>query len=148
MFFFTQQHRCRSFWHIVLSRFLPILSQRNLCPPVLAHWTGTLHFLIGDETCALHIDETNVRLDTPSNQPGAGANVSRPGSGGAASGSGMPPQHTIQLTPQAFTQLIFGYRPVSWAIHSGQNSLPGEVLAVLTMLFPPDHAWIARSDWF
>ncbi len=133
----------------------------------LAHWTGNLHFLIGDETCALHIDETNVLLDSSSNQPsaatppaygrdesrtgvdsGAGDNASRPGGGGAASGSGVLPQHTIQLTPQAFTQLIFGYCPVSWAIQSGQNSLPGEVLAALTVLFPPDHTWIPRSDWF
>jgi len=133
----------------------------------LAHWTGTLHFLIGDETCALHIDETNVLLDASSNQPGAatpslykrdssrlgvdsgaGANASRSGGGEAASGSGEFPQHTIQLTPQAFTQLIFGYCPVSWAIQSGQNRLPGEVLAALTVLFPPDHTWIARSDWF
>ena len=133
----------------------------------LAHWTGTLHFLIGDETWALHIDETNVLLDAPPNQPsaatlpsyehdssrpgvdsGAGADVSRPGGGRAASGSEIRQQYTIQLTPQAFTQLIFGYRSVFWAIQSGQISLPDEVLAVLTMLFPPDHAWIARSDWF
>ena len=46
------------------------------------------------------------------------------------------------------TLIGVGYCPVSWAIQSGQNSLPGKVLAVLTMLFPPDHAWIARSDWF
>jgi predicted N-acetyltransferase YhbS len=149
----------------LMAAMLPQLQAR--WQHALAHWTGTLHFLIGDETCALHIDETNVRLDAPSNQPsaatspsygpdssrsgvdsGTGADVSRLGGGGAASGSVIVHQHTIQLTPQAFTQLIFGYHPVSWAIHSGQNSLPGEVLAVLTMLFPPDHAWIARSDWF
>ena len=149
----------------LMAAMLPQLQAR--WQHALAHWTGTLHFLIGDETCALHIDETNIRLDAPSYHPsaatspsygrdssrlevdsGARADVLRLGGGGTASGSEIRQQHTIQLTPQAFTQLIFGYRPVSWAIHSGQNSLPDEVLAVLTMLFPSDHAWIARSDWF
>ncbi|MDQ6645472.1 MAG: sterol carrier protein domain-containing protein, partial [Chloroflexota bacterium] len=55
---------------------------------------------------------------------------------------------TVQFTSQAFTQLAFGYLALDWAVRSAQNDLSADVLAVLAVLFPQGHAWIARSDWF
>lgn len=92
----------------------------------LACWTGVLRLVVGEEVTTLHIAGTGLSLD---DEPGDTA-------------------FTVQFTPQAFTQLAFGYRAVDWAVRSGQNDLSAEMLAVLAVLFPQGHAWIARSDWF
>lgn len=92
----------------------------------LARWVGVLRLVVGEEVATLHIAGTALSLD---DEPGDSA-------------------FTVQFTPQAFTQLAFGYRAVDWAVRSGQNDLSADVLAVLAVLFPQGHAWIARSDWF
>lgn len=47
-----------------------------------------------------------------------------------------------------FTQLLFGYRPVSWAAAQPEGQVPDDLLATLTVLFPPGKAWIPGSDVF
>ena len=54
----------------------------------------------------------------------------------------------VRLSPQRFTQLVFGYRPVAWTLQQGEQSPPDEVVTVLKVLFPYGHTWIPSSDWF
>jgi predicted N-acetyltransferase YhbS len=92
----------------------------------LSQWSGTLLLAVGDASCVLQIEGTELRLV---NQ----------GSGAA---------EAIHLTPELFTQVVFGYRSVAWAVqHSGQL-VNNELLAVLNVLFPLGHTWIPASDWF
>src|SRR5260370_31418142 len=108
----------------LMQAILPELQER--WRRALASWSGTLRLDVGEEVSMLRIDGSDLLL---SDEPAATA-------------------HTIQFTPQAFTQLAFGYRPVAWALRSRQNEVVADVIAVLALLFPPGHAWIARSDWF
>jgi hypothetical protein len=54
----------------------------------------------------------------------------------------------VQLSPQRFTQLMFGYRLVALILHQGEQSPPDELVTVLNVLFPYGHTWIPASDWF
>jgi len=53
-----------------------------------------------------------------------------------------------RLSPQVFTQLLFGYRPVSWAARQPGQQLPEPLLPLLCALFPPEHSFIPGSDDF
>ncbi|GHO94992.1 hypothetical protein KSF_050400 [Reticulibacter mediterranei] len=90
----------------------------------LAQWNGRVVLAIGDELCALHIDGRQITLGDPEHVT-----------------SGV---EAIQITPQAFTQLLFGYRSVAQTISNASD----EMLAVLSILFPTGHAWLASTDWF
>jgi GNAT superfamily N-acetyltransferase len=91
-----------------------------------AHWSGALAFAIGDEPFALDVSSAGIRLLEQ-----------------------IPAQAaTVALTPQAFTQMLFGYRPVTWALQPGGQSLPDDLLLALQTLFPPVQTWIAGSDDF
>jgi GNAT superfamily N-acetyltransferase len=90
----------------------------------LAQWHGRVILSIGGDLCVLHIDGRQITLGD-SEHVTAGIEA-------------------IQITPQAFTQLLFGYRSVAQAVPDTSD----ELLAVLSVLFPTGHAWLARSDWF
>jgi predicted N-acetyltransferase YhbS len=92
----------------------------------LAQWSGDISLLIGNEAFTIQIDGPTLRL---MEQPGTS-------------------QHTVKLTSQAFTQLIFGYRSANQGVAQEKQSLPGDVQAVLNILFPSGHAWIPSSDAF
>jgi predicted N-acetyltransferase YhbS len=91
----------------------------------LAHWSGSIALLVGDDACTLHLDGTRLRLID------AAENATR-----------------VRLSPQRFTQLVFGYRPVAFALRQESQSPPEAVVAVLNVLFPSGHTWIPASDWF
>jgi predicted N-acetyltransferase YhbS len=69
----------------------------------------------------------------------AGTDVPRPEAGG---------QMTVRLTPGAFTQLLFGFRPIWWIATQPGNVIPDAVRVVLETLFPSEPCWIANSDGF
>lgn len=92
----------------------------------LFHWSGKVFLTAGDESCILQIEDTELRLV---NQVIGAAEV-------------------IQLTPELFTQVMFGYRPVAWAVDQSGQLINSELLAVLNVLFPVGHTWIPASDWF
>lgn len=92
----------------------------------LAHWSGTISLLVGEETCTLRINGRDLSLI---DQPEATAEA-------------------IQLTPQLLTQLVFGYRPVTWMTQQTGQSFTSDLLSVLGVLFPVGHTWIPSSDWF
>jgi len=91
----------------------------------LAHWSGTISLMVGADTCTLQVDSTQLQL------------VDAPASG-----------IMVRLSPQGFTQLVFGYRPVAFILRQGEQSPPDTVVTVLKVLFPDGHTWIPASDWF
>jgi hypothetical protein len=54
----------------------------------------------------------------------------------------------LALTPQAFIQALFGYRPLASLIQQDKPPLSGDLATVLSILFPTGEAWRAPSDWF
>lgn len=58
------------------------------------------------------------------------------------------PAPVVRLTQQALVQLVFGYRPVAWLARQPGQSIPGELVPVLDVLFPVSQAWVAGTDSF
>jgi hypothetical protein len=54
----------------------------------------------------------------------------------------------LSLTPQAFTQAVFGSCPIGRVLQQRGHSLPSDLATVLTILFPTGRTWIPTSDWF
>ncbi|MDQ2715103.1 MAG: GNAT family N-acetyltransferase [Chloroflexota bacterium] len=92
----------------------------------LAHWSGDVSLVIGDEAFTLHIAGTHLHLsDAPD-----------------------PTAQALVLTPQAFTQAIFGYTPLASVLQQREQPLSNDLATVLTILFPSGQTWIPASDWF
>jgi predicted N-acetyltransferase YhbS len=92
----------------------------------LAHWSGEISFLVGEDSFTMRLDGPDLSLlDAP--------------------GSSAPP---LVVTPQAFIQAIFGYRPIVSLIQPGEPPLSSDLVTVLSILFPLGEIWIAPSDWF
>lgn len=92
----------------------------------LAHWSGDVSLAVGNESFTLRIAGTDLSLlDTPASTRDA-----------------------LALTPEAFTQVIFGYRPITSGIQPQKRPLPGALATVLTILFPSGQTWIPISDGF
>ncbi len=53
---------------------------------------------------------------------------------------------TVRLTSHVFLQLLFGYRPLMWAVHQPAQWIPAPLLPLLAILFPQEPAWVAGSD--
>jgi len=92
----------------------------------LSHWSGDVLLMVGDESCGLRIEGGEIRL---AEQPSGAAEV-------------------IQLAPEVFTQIVFGYRPIDEGIQRQGKVVSRELLDVLNVLFPGGHTWITASDWF
>ncbi|HSH80880.1 MAG TPA: GNAT family N-acetyltransferase [Herpetosiphonaceae bacterium] len=54
----------------------------------------------------------------------------------------------VRMSQEVFTQLLWGFRPVSWARTQPDQHLPPELMPVLEALFAPSDAWIPWSDSF
>lgn len=87
-------------------------------------WSGTLALTAGEATFVLQSEPTGIRLLD------------------CAAGAA----HAINLSPQVFVQLLFGYRPASWAAGQAGQQVPQDLVPLLTALFPPGCAWIAPTD--
>ena len=92
-------------------------------------WVGPFVLIVGDEICALDVRDDGVSLldSLPQNVPAA--SISQP----------------------FFTQLLFGYRPITYiAAHMAKvgHPIPSALLQALGVLFPPGHPWIPGSDAF
>jgi len=92
----------------------------------LAHWSGDISLVVGDEAFTLRIAGTDLQL---LDAPGTSA-------------------HALSLTPQAFTQVLFGYCPIARVMRQCEHPLPDGLATVLTILFPTGQTWIPTSDWF
>jgi hypothetical protein len=92
----------------------------------LLHWSGDINLAIGEEVYTLRISGRDLQVI---DQPGEAA-------------------HTVPLSPQAFTQSLFGYQPVARLVQHSTQPLANDLLTVLNALFPTGHTWIPVSDWF
>ena len=92
----------------------------------LASWSGTLAFAIDGEPFHLDIHGTQISISIPEEET----------------------SQVLHFSQQAFTQLLFGYRPIAWFLEEDETTVPLDVLSVLTILFPTEHAFITRSDDF
>lgn len=88
-------------------------------------WPGDLALQVGSDTLTLGYDGPTLRL-LKSNSPVV----------------------TARLTATVFTQLLFGYRPLAWALTEPEQDIPPAAQPVLAALFPARDFWIAASDRF
>ena len=54
----------------------------------------------------------------------------------------------VMMSQHVFTQVLFGYRPISWAAKQPGQSIAEDLHGVLGILFSATNAWIAGSDAF
>lgn len=92
-------------------------------------WVGPFILTVGDETCALDVRDDGISLlDTlPDNLP------------------------TVTITQQYFTQLLFGYRSITYIaarMAEAGHRIPAALLPALAIMFPPGHPWIPGTDAF
>ncbi len=92
-------------------------------------WVGPFILTVGDESSALDVRDDGISLldALPNNVP------------------------TVTITQQYFTQLLFGYRPITYIaarMAEAGHHIPAALLTPLTTLFPPGPPWIPGSDAF
>ena len=89
-------------------------------------WTGVLVLVVDKERCTLELSPSRLRLvDRLSSE-----------------------RQEVRCSQSVFTQLVFGFRPVSWAAIQAGQYVPGELVPILDVLFPHKQSWIAGSDYF
>ncbi|HEY4383065.1 MAG TPA: GNAT family N-acetyltransferase [Ktedonobacteraceae bacterium] len=59
-----------------------------------------------------------------------------------------PTSQNVMFSSQMFSQLIFGFRSLSWLLLQSGQQIPAKFIPVLNILFPLSQAWIAGSDSF
>jgi hypothetical protein len=91
----------------------------------LARWQGKILLAVNGEHMLLAVNGSQVALTVPADAADA---------------------YRVELTPQAFVQLFFGYRPL--AVLADLSSLPADAQSALAILFPVGHTWIPSTDWF
>jgi GNAT superfamily N-acetyltransferase len=93
----------------------------------LANWSGVLSFAIDGEPFSLDIEDAQLTLIDSADEQS---------------------DQFIHFSQQAFTQMLFGYRPVSWFLQDDETHLEPEVESALHILFPTGHTCIIRRDDF
>jgi predicted N-acetyltransferase YhbS len=115
---------CMVSFSAVVQSLLPLWQgrwQKQQC-----EWTGVFALVVDAESCTLELSPSRMRqVDRLSVE-----------------------EQEVRFSQQVFTQLVFGFRPVSWAaIQEGQH-VPDELVPILDVLFPHKQSWIAGSDYF
>lgn len=106
----------------LLQALLPLWQERLQRHTVA--WSGILALEVDNATCYLEVRSGTLRMrESPC------ANVD-----------------TVHLTSHVFLQLLFGYRPLMWAVDQPGQDLPAPLLPLLAILFPQEPAWIAGSN--
>jgi predicted N-acetyltransferase YhbS len=54
----------------------------------------------------------------------------------------------VQLTQTTFTSLLFGYRPVAWALRQPGQAIPPLLIPLIEQLFGPNRLFVPKSDEF
>ena len=89
-------------------------------------WTGVLALVVDEEKCAFELSPSSMLLvDNLSGE-----------------------EQEVRFSQQVFTQLVFGFRPVTWAALQAGQYIPDELIPILDVLFPHKQSWIAGSDYF
>jgi predicted N-acetyltransferase YhbS len=115
--------RMVSFSTLVQS-FLPLWQDRWQRHHI--EWSGVLVLVVNDERCNLELSPSRVWLiDHLTDE-----------------------EQEVSFSQQVFTQLVFGFRPVTWAAIQADQYIPDELIPILDVLFPHKQSWIAGSDYF
>jgi hypothetical protein len=70
----------------------------------LVHWSGAIALVVGEDTCTLRFDSTQLqRIESSESAT------------------------MVRLSPQRFTQLVFGYRSIALTLQQRGQSPPDEV---------------------
>lgn len=110
----------------LLRSLLPLWQQYWQERSRLVDWIGTLMLTVDDQTSFLEVTSSAISLtDMPSSPP-----------------------LQINFNANQFTQLIFGFRPISWALLQSGQQVPAEFIEVASILFPLSQTWVAGSDFF
>ncbi len=108
-----------------LFRSLPSLWQERLQRYKLV-WSGTFALTIDDSTCYFEVSSADIHIvEHASNHI-----------------------HEVKLSSQVFTQLLFGYRSITWAMHQPGQQIPNELIPLLSILFAQEPFWIPGSNSF
>jgi GNAT superfamily N-acetyltransferase len=89
-----------------------------------ATWSGRLALAVEEDVLPLAIDSGEIQL------------------------LDHPPENVItaRVSRQVLTQLLFGYRPITWAAGQPDQRIAPELLGILDVLFPAGNPWIAPTD--
>jgi predicted N-acetyltransferase YhbS len=110
----------------LLQSLLPLWQTYWQKRPHQMAWNGLIKLTIDGYTKFLEIKPTDIRIIDGS----------------------FPSAPEIMFSSRMFTQLIFGFRPLSWFLLQSGQRLSGELIEVLNVIFPLGQAWIAGSDHF
>lgn len=91
--------------------------------------SGTLAVTIDDESFLLGSDGVGIHLLDPMTSSSHAA-------------------RQVVMSQQVFTQVLFGYRPISWAAKQSGQSIPEDLHGALDILFSQTETWIPGSDAF
>jgi predicted N-acetyltransferase YhbS len=91
-----------------------------------SEWAGVLVLVVEEEKCAFELSPTGLLLLDRLSIEG----------------------HEVRFGQQVFTQLVFGFRPITWAALQVGQHVPDELIPILDVLFPHKQSWIAGSDYF
>ena len=115
---------CPAHMPTLLHALIPLWQERMQQHPLT--WSGMLALEVDNTTCYLEVRSGTLRMrESPST-----------------------PVETVRLTSHVFLQLLFGYRPLIWAVHQPAQWIPAPLLPLLAFLFPQESAWIAGSNSF
>jgi hypothetical protein len=91
-----------------------------------------------------------VAADEATDQPGGGCILQlAPGRLELSAQNAQPTEGvSVRLTPGAFTQLLFGHRPVWWIAEQPGNDVPEAARRLLETLFPFEPMALVASDGF
>jgi predicted acetyltransferase len=95
-------------------------------------WTGVFGLAVGADRCLVELTEDEVSILDNAETVDVGSNRTR----------------EVRLSPQLFSQAVFGYRPISWLALQPGVHVPADLLAPLSVLMPPGHCYIPGSDAF
>jgi hypothetical protein len=113
---------CHAHVPTLLQALIPLWQERLQRQRVA--WSGVFALEVDHVVCSLEVRRGRLRL---SESPSALVDTAR-------------------LTSRVFLQLLFGYRPLLWALHQRAQEIPASLLPLLMGLFPQELAWIAGSD--
>ena len=115
---------CPAHLPTLLHALIPLWQERMQRHTVA--WSGILALEVDNSTCYLEVRSGTLRMRE----------------------SPCAPVDTVRLTSRVFLQLLFGYRPLMWALHQPAQRIPSPLLPLLAILFPQEPAWIAGSNTY
>jgi len=137
---------------------LPLWQQRRQQHHGPGHdgWGGVLTLDVDGDVAHLDLSGPEIGFDVSARKPaserktatGQDEHGDKKNDQRAKDDNGEDDAPTVRLPSAVFTQLIFGYRPVEWAMAQPGVAVSPHLRAPLETLFPLTPVWIAGSDAF